>query len=110
MLLVGIERINYAFIPYEEQPIDINKFSQVERTGAEKINDEYFEKEDLSEFSITVSPEKENFKGYLKVYGQDYSGNVSEMVKSKGAISESLQLHKETSNITMKMPRAFFYG
>lgn len=104
----GIERINYAFIPYEEQPIDINKFSQVERTGAEKINDEYFEKEDLSEFSITVSPEKENFKGYLKVYGQDYSGNVSEMVKSKGAISESLQLHKETSNITMKMPRAFF--
>lgn len=32
----GIERINYAFIPYEEQPIDINKFSQVERTGAEK--------------------------------------------------------------------------
>ena len=36
----GIERINYAFIPYEEQPIDINKFSQVERTGAEKINDE----------------------------------------------------------------------
>lgn len=104
----GIERINYAFIPYEEQPIDINKFSQVERTGAEKINDEYFEKKDLSEFSITVSPEKENFKGYLKVYGQDYSGNVSEMVKSKGAISESLQLHKETSNITMKMPRAFF--
>ena len=84
----GIERINYAFIPYEEQPIDINKFSQVERTGAEKINDEYFEKEDLSEFSITVSPEKENFKGYLKVYGQDYSGNVSQMVKSKGAISE----------------------
>ena len=62
----------------------------------------------MSEFSITVSPEKENFKGYLKVYGQDYSGNVSEMVKSKGAISESLQLHKETSNITMKMPRAFF--
>lgn len=104
----GIERINYAFIPYEEQTIDINKFSQVERTGAEKINDEYFEKKDLSEFSITVSPEKENFKGYLKVYGQDYSGNVSEMVKSKGAISESLQLHKETSNITMKMPRAFF--
>lgn len=72
----GIERINYAFIPYEEQPIDINKFSQVERTGAEKINDEYFEKEDLSEFSITVSPEKENFKGYLNVYGQDYSRKV----------------------------------
>lgn len=106
----GVEKINYAFIPYEEQPIDINKFSQVERTGAEKINDEYFEKKDLSEFSITVSPEKENFKGYLKVYGQDYSGNVSEMVKSKGAISESLQLHKETSNITMKMPAGFFYG
>ena len=32
------------FRNYEEQTIDINKFSQVERTGAEKINDEYFEK------------------------------------------------------------------
>ena len=39
----GVEKINYAFIPYEEQTIDINKFSQVERTGAEKINDEYFD-------------------------------------------------------------------
>lgn len=73
-----------------------------------KSQEKSLQKKDLSEFSITVSPEKENFKGYLKVYGQDYSGNVSEMVKSKGAISESLQLHKETSNITMKMPRAFF--
>ena len=52
-----------CFIPYEEQTIDINKFSQVERTGAEKINDEYFEKKDLSEFSITVSPEKRILKG-----------------------------------------------
>lgn len=50
---------------------------------------------------------KRIFKGYLKVYGQDYSGNVSEMVKSKGAISESLQLHKETSNITNENAAGF---
>lgn len=104
----GVGRINYAFVPYEGQPIDMNKFSQIERIGEEEIDDEYFEKKDLSEFSITVSPEKENFKGYLKVYGQDYSGNIGEMVKSKGAISESLQQHKEASNIIIKMPRAFF--
>ncbi len=104
----GVGRINYAFIPYEEQAIDINKFSQIERTGIEEIDDEYFEKKDLSEFSITVSPEKENFKGYLKVYGQDYSGNIGDVVKSKGVISESSQQHKEASNITIKMPRAFF--
>lgn len=37
-------------------------------------------------------PAQQNFKGYLKVSGQDCSGNVGEIVKSKGMVSEDEQL------------------
>lgn len=41
------------------------------------------EKQNLSELTTIVLPAQQNFKGYLKVYGQDYSGNVGEIVKVK---------------------------
>lgn len=107
----GVEKIKYDFVPYDKDDSGKNNLSDLRRTFLEKEKNrdsEDIEKENLSEMVISVSPTQKNFKGYLKVYGQDYSGNVGKVVETKGVISESTQLHKKVSDISIKIPKPFF--
>lgn len=105
----GVENINYMFVPYKntEQGKEEWIVSKNEKvTGSLKT--EGMEKQDVSELAVIALPEEKNFKGYLKVYGQDYAGNTGNVVTSKGCISENVKLHEEESNISIKMPTPVF--
>lgn len=94
----GVENLNYMFVPYGSDD-GREEWSVLKNEG---------EKQNLSELTTIVLPAQQNFKGYLKVYGQDYSGNVGEIVKSKGMVSEDEQLHEQVSKISLKIPEAVF--
>ena len=110
----GVERINYTFIPYDK----VNKNNDASNNTADNRNlfvkktetrgEQNINNRDLSEMFLFISPEQKDFKGYLKVYAEDYGRNIGAEVKSKGMVSESAQLHKECSNIELKMPKPFF--
>ena len=85
--------------PVLQSHLDLEEWSVLKNEG---------EKQNLSELTTIVLPAQQNFKGYLKVYGQDYSGNVGEIVKSKGMVSEDEQLHEQVSKISLKIPEAVF--
>lgn len=106
----GVEKIKYDFVPYDENDRQYNlpglKKGDVKKEEYRKNQE--MQNNDLSEMIIQISPEQENFKGYLRVYGQDYSENIGDIVESKGAISETLQLHKKISDVSIKLPKAFF--
>lgn len=107
----GVEKIKYDFVPYDKDSSGGNVISDLRRTFLEKEKNrdsQDVNRENLSEMVISVSPTQKNFKGYLKVYGQDYSGNIGKIVESKGAISESTQLHEKVSDISIKIPKPFF--
>ena len=115
----GVEKINYKFSPFGETDKDIDKDKDawlVVRNVKSKDNSVQAQvhtqteigKQELSELMIIASPKEKNFKGYLKVYGQDYSGNTGKMINSKGIISEDEKLHDEVSKITIKMPKPVF--
>lgn len=106
----GVEKIKYDFISYDGNG---NTYNLVDPGKGELKKEEYrksqtMQADNLSELIISVSPEQDNFKGYLKVYGQDYSENIGDVVESKGAISETSQLHKKISDILIKLPKAVF--
>lgn len=113
----GVEKINYMFIPYESTEKNTGEMEQ-ERKGewpasqnvktAENVKSEKIENQDKSELAVIALPEQKNFKGYLKVYGQDYAGNTGDVIKSKGSISEDEKLHKKESDISIKMPAPVF--
>lgn len=94
----GVENLNYMFVPYGSDD-GREEWSVLKNEG---------EKQNLSELTTIVLPAQQNFKGYLKVYGQDYSGNIGEIVKSKGMVSEDEQLHEQASKISLKIPEAVF--
>ena len=107
----GVERIKYDFIPYDENSdvgIDDSVYLKNRVVGKERIREQQTMDGDLSEMVILVSPEQKNFKGYLRACGQDYSGNTGSLVESKGVISETAQLHKKISDISINLPKAFF--
>ena len=117
----GVEKINYKFIPFGYTDKDADKNtdkdtwlvsqnmkSEDNAVQAQMHAQTEIEKQELSKLMIIVSPKEKNFKGYLKVYGQDYSGNTGKMINSKGIISEDEKLHDEVSKITIKMPKPVF--
>ncbi len=107
----GVEKVKYDFVPYDKDSNGESGLSYSRRALAEKEksrDSREINKGTLSEMIVLVSPEQKNFKGYLKVYGQDYSGNSGDIVETKGAVSESTQLHKKVSDIFIKITKPFF--
>lgn len=110
----GVEKINYTFIPYDKD----NKNNDVSNNIADNGNlfvkktetrgEQNINNRGLSEMLLSISPEQKDFKGYLKVYAEDYGRNIGTEVTSKGMVSESVQLHKKCSDIEFKMPKPFF--
>ena len=110
----GVEKINYTFIPYDKD----NKNNDVSNNIADNRNifvkktetrgEQNINNRDLSEMILSISPEQKDFKGYLKVYAEDYGRNIGAEVESKGMVSESVQLHKKCSDIELKIPKPFF--
>ena len=110
----GVEKVNCTFISYDKKIEKDQSDNNVKDDGNIFIKETKAREEkniknrDLSEMLLSISPEQKNFKGYLKVYAEDYGRNVGAEVESKGMISESVQLHKECSNMELKMPKPFF--
>ena len=92
----GVEKLTYAFVSSD-------KNSGENYTSTRTVNGT-----NSSEIVASVSAKQKDFKGYLVVYAEDYGGNTGAEVKSKGMVSEAIQLHKESSNINIKMPTPFF--
>ena len=92
----GVEKLTYTFVPSD-------KNSEENYASTRTVNGR-----NSSEIVVSVSAKQKDFKGYLLVYAEDYGGNTGAKVKSKGMVSESIQLHKESSNINIKMPIPFF--
>lgn len=100
----GVRKIRYRFV---DENIDKQEEKEIENVEGIKSG-EVSQKRKLTTMKVEVSPEKDNFKGYLQFCGEDYSGNVSEVIKSQGIVSETSQMHKEKSNISFDMPQAVF--
>ena len=106
----GVEKIKYSFVASDryKREEDLSALGMVSLGKEVDRGTSVVKNTDLSEIIIYISPEQKNFKGYLRVCGQDYGGNSGEVIESKGAISESAQLHDKVSNISIKLPEPFF--
>lgn len=115
----GVEKINYKFIPYGTTEKNTGEWIVAQNTKLQEglvqsqmqtqtQTQTEIQEQDLSELVVIALPEQENFRGYLKTYGQDCSGNIGKVINSKGMVSEDEKLHRDMSGITIKMPKPVF--
>ena len=97
----GADQILYSVLPWKTEGT-LRKDSSIKKSNPQKAG------QDLSVFLTEIDAGQDNFKGYFKVKARDFSGNESGELLSKGMISESKELHKKTSGIQFRLPKAVY--
>ena len=92
----GVEKIHYYFTDDTGRRIE----NSIGTKRAKRCS--------LSEYTAWIKVSSYNFKGKIHIYAEDYCGQRSREVISKGMVAETLQKHQDMSKLHIEMPEAVY--